>query len=446
MKRGGRKVPRGKDLLRILRSKRELARLNHIFIPAKKTDRDKFRKSFIGRSITPIFGAYGSLSREGRVLFLVTMMIGLAGLDVIQTQVHLLFAMLCGLVVASLAARPFFRARGLTLQVDAPPRVSVGEVQRFVVTLSNAGPKQLVSLQVAPPFLPWDGEWVKPPEAVSVVKSTSAARTTAEARFLARGEHHLDSFEVGMLLPFGLAIGPRRLSNGPKFLVVPRIAPVSRLTVQHVMPRARDARILSHAPGESEFAGVRPYRPGDAPKHLHARTWARTGIPHVKSFVAERSERTAVALLLDDELGGELEKEAALSLAAGVIAHLSQSGSAVSTLAIDLEHFRIEPRSGRAALDAALDRLSVHNLTTAVEPVEEGLIEMAGGLSSLVLITADEGERRRSVVSQLTSLGLPVRWFRVVATEEEASSGETSSNGPMRISRASIDGEGVLSL
>ena len=49
-------------------------------------------------------------------MFLVTLMIGFAGLDVTQTQVHLLFAMLSGLIVASLAARPFFRAYGLAVR------------------------------------------------------------------------------------------------------------------------------------------------------------------------------------------------------------------------------------------------------------------------------------------------------------------------------------------
>jgi uncharacterized protein (DUF58 family) len=401
-------------LWKTLRSKRELARLNHIFIPAKKSERDRFRKSVPGRLAAPLFAAYVALSREGRVMFLVTLMIGFAGLDVTQTQVHLLFAMLSGLIVASLAARPFFRAYGLAVQAEAPMRVSLGEVQRFVVTLTNQGTRRLATLRVEAPFLPWDGQWISPPESIATVRPGTSVTTHAEARFLARGEHHIDSFEVGMLVPFGLAIGPRRVSNGPRFLVIPRIAHVAALSLRHALPSTRDPRVLSVSQGEAEFAAVRPYRSGDPLKHLHARTWARTGVPHVRSYVAEKSERVGIALALDGDAAGELEKEAALGLAAGVAAHLVKNGGGLSTLMLDIDRFAIEPRSGRAALDAVLDRLAVYNLTAADAPVEGAIEEAAKSLSSIVLITADQSPRRSSLVDRLGAAGIPVSWVCVV--------------------------------
>lgn len=436
-------------ILKTLRSKRELARLNHIFIPSKKAERDRFRSSAIGRFMTPIFGAYGSLSREGRVMFLVTLMIGFAGLDVVQTQVHLLFAMLAGLIVASLAARPFFRARGLTVQVDAPPRVAVGEVQRFLISLTNRGKKRLATLRVAAPFLPWDGEWVASPSPVAMVAPGGSATTSADARFLARGEHHLDAFEVGMLVPFGLALGPRRLSNGAKFLVVPRIAPVKRIDLKHTLPSARDARVASLAQGEAEFSSVRPYRAGDALKHLHARTWARTGVPHVRSYVAEKSERVGVALALDGDAASETDKEAALSLAAGIIAHIVHSGAGLSALVVDSGRFVIEPRSGRAALEASLDRLAVHVLETSDAPVEPGIEEASRSLSSLILVTADATPRRRAMVARLVATGLPVRWLSV--TSDDAAGAELGPStgtdvGPKFVTLGAIEREEPLFL
>ncbi|NUP11744.1 MAG: DUF58 domain-containing protein [Polyangiaceae bacterium] len=431
-------------LLRTLRSKRELARLNHVLIPAKKSERDRFRRSVFGRAIAPTFGAYSSLSREGRVMFLVTLMIGLAGLDVMDTQVHLLFAMLSGLIVASLAARPFFRARGLQVDVDAPARVSVGASQRFVVNLTNAGKKPLVTLRVSAPFLPWDGPWMSAPEPVTAVRPGTSATTTAEARFLARGEHHLDAFEVGMLVPFGLAIGPRRTSNGAKFLVVPRIAPVASLALEHRLPSARDARVLSVTPGEAEFSSVRPYRSGDPLKHLHARTWARTGTPHVRSYVAEKSERVGIALALDGDVATETEKEGALSLAAGVAAQVVKSGAGLSAMSIDMDSFAIEPRSGRAALEAALDRLAVHTLTVKDEPVEAALEASSAVLSSMILVTADESPRRKALYDRLRARGLPVKWLRVTA--EPVADGGGGEAAPRRVTLASIEAEEALRL
>ncbi len=399
---------------RTLRSKRELARLNHILLPAKKTDRDRFRKSIAGRLLSPMFGAYGSLSREGRAMFLVTLLVGFAGLDVLQTQVHLLFSMLAGIIVASLAARPFFRAHGLTVRVDAPPRVSVGERQRFVVTMANRGPRTLTTLRVGAPFLPWDGVWIKGPDPIGVLKPGASTTASAEARFIARGEHHLDSFDVAMLVPFGFAVGPRRQSEGAKFLVVPKIANVTSLALEHAPPTARDARVLTQVQGEAEFAAVRPYRPGDALKHLHARTWARTGIPHVRSYVAERTERVMLALALDGDEASENAKEAALGLAAGIAAAMVKGGGGLAALVLDIETFRVEPRTGHAALDAVLDRLGVHQLSDAEKPIAETLKETAPSASSVVLVTADESPRRRAIVDGLALRGVPLRWVRVL--------------------------------
>lgn len=403
------------------RSRQELARLNHIFIPAKKADRDRFRKSAVGRMFRPLFSAYSSLSQDGRVMFLVTILIGFAGLDVMQSQVHVLFAILAGIVIASVAARPFFRPGGLTLRVQTPARVAVGQAQSFLVTLTNGGPRRLVSLRVEGPFLPWDGRWERPAESISVLEPQASSSTLATARFSARGEHHLDAFESGVLVPFGFAIGPRRASNGARFLVVPKIARVTQVSdIVHALPRTRDAKVLSNALGEAEFAAVRPYRAGDPVKHLHARTWARTGVPHVKSYVAERSERTGVAVAVDGRLATEAEKEGALSLAAGVVACLVEHRTTVASMVIDAKSIDVEPHSGRAVVEACLDRLAVHELTQEEEPVLQSLEQVAPRLSSLVFISADRDPRRAVLVEKLRRAGVPVKWI-VVSADEGAS-------------------------
>lgn len=239
-----------------------------------------------------------------------------------------------------------------------------------------------------------------------------------------------------MLVPFGLAIGPRRASNGARFLVIPRIAPVDRLTLRHTIPESRDARVLSHAQGEAEFSAVRPYRAGDPLKHLHARTWARTGSPHVKTYIAEKSERVGLALAIDDDLAADGTKEAALSLTAGIAAYLTRMGNGIGVLSIDLERFRIEPRSGRAALEAALDRLAVHEISKQIEPLEAGIEEGVQSLSTLIVVTADEAPRRRAMVERLRATGLPVVWASVTS---ELIVGAQHEGGPRRVEQSAIE-------
>lgn len=106
-------------------------------------------------------------------------------------------------------------------------------------------------------------------------------------------------------------------------------------------------------------------------------------------------------------------------------AHLVKNGGGLSTLMLDIDRFAIEPRSGRAALDAVLDRLAVYNLTAADAPVEGAIEEAAKSLSSIVLITADQSPRRSSLVDRLGAAGIPVSWVCVVPDGAGAAAGST---------------------
>jgi len=401
-------------------SQRSFLRLNHILIPEKKPDRDRLRKRLVWRTLAAPFGLYFALSREGRAVSLLALFVGFAGLDVRQTQVHLLFALLVGLVFASLCARFFFRAPGLRVRAEAPPRVSVGDPQRFLIHLHNEGRERLLGLRMIGPFLPWDGKWTRRSPGVAALEPGARATIFSEAVFVARGEHHLDAFEIAPLVPLGLALGPRHESEGVRFLVIPRIADVASLDLAHRLPQRPKGAVVAQTAGESEIAGVRPYRPGDPLRHLHARTWARTGTPHVRQYVAERADRVALVVWLDGTDSSERAREAALEVAAGAAAFLALRGAGLDLLVVDDRALRVSPRAGRSALDLVLDRLAVHRFTEGDALPEAVLAGELGGLSSLVLVTADEGPRRHALVAKMAEAGLPVRWLVI---EDEGPSG-----------------------
>jgi uncharacterized protein (DUF58 family) len=414
-------------------TRRSLARLNHILIPEKKPERDRLRKSLAGRVFSPAFAAYASLSRDGRALALITLTVGFVGLDVRQSQVHLLFAMLAALLATSLVARFFFRAPELRVAVETTARVSVGDAQRFIVHLDNPGPRRLLGLRVFPPFLPWDGAWTSQTAGVAALEPRARATVFAEATFIARGEHHLDAFEVAPLVPLGLALGRGRESDGVRFLVVPRIVEVAPLALVHRRPRRPAGAVVSQAAGESDIAGVRPYRSGDPIRHLHARTWARTGTPHVRQYVAERSDRVALLVWVDGAAATEDAREAAIEVAAGAAAFLALRSGGLDLLVVDGEALPVAPRSGRNALDLVLDRLAVHALTSEEALPDAALDAHESGLSTLILVTADEEPRRRALVSSLVRRGLPIQWLSVVQ-------GEPRGPGPAHDRAAAIAG------
>lgn len=399
-----------------LASKRELARLNHILIPARKADRDKYREGRLAAFIRPWFSGISSLSREGRAIFLMTVLIGFAGLDVGRSQIHLLFGLLTGLLLTSLIARPFFRARALNVTVETARRVTVDQAQRFSIRLVNVGEEPLASVRILAPFLPWDGQWKTMPAGTPIVPPGKTVLLEAEATFMARGEHHIDSFGAALLVPMGLALGPRRVSECPRFIVVPQFASVTHVSVPEAL-RSAGTRAPTLSSGDSDFGGVRPFRMGDSPRHIHARTWARTGVPHVKTFLAERNDKVGLFVLTDGDVASDA-KEATLSLAAGVHRNLLKRSIGVLRVLVGDEVTPIPDGLGRGSLDLVMDRLGLHVFSEADQPIDVAM-QASNGLSAVVVIACDARPARTELVAQLRQRGVPVR--AVFVSEEPPS-------------------------
>jgi hypothetical protein len=242
------------------------ARWNHILIPSSKADRDRFRRSRFGRVVGPFGWLYGAFTEEGRVLAVASVVVGAFGVDVQATEVYLLWSALAALLVASVLLARLYRLVGVRLEVSCPRRVTVGDALGFTVLVHNdgAGARDRFAVRVGGPFLPWDGTWTAPSPRLAVLRAGEVARVEAAARFSQRGEHHLDAFTAAALVPLGLAQGRGAASAGTKFLVVPRIAPVVRLTTPPGTRYQPGGVALASKTGESmDLLGVRPYRPGD---------------------------------------------------------------------------------------------------------------------------------------------------------------------------------------
>lgn len=392
-----------------------LARLNHILIPTKKPDRDRLRKSWVGKAIRPGFWFVTALSREGRAFMVGSLLIGAAGLDVTDADVYVLFAAMIGSLFASFLLRPFYGLRDCRIDAECPPRVSAGAPQTFTISVHNSGVSDLTSLRIERPFLPWDGKWRGAPLGVARVSPGATVQVHTEATFVERGEHHLDAFELAALVPLGLVVSASQSSGACRFLVVPRIANVVALDLAapgaSSNPKKRVARTTS---GEDEMAGVRPYRFGDPLKLLHARTWARTGMPHVRQFVEERSEGVALIVALDGTDAEEERVEAAISLAAGVASFLVRT-SGVEHLIVGDEATRVAPARGRAALEIVLDRLANVRPAPRAARAEDTLRDISSTVTTAVLVTADGLPERAELVEAARRLGVPVRWVQVVS-------------------------------
>lgn len=403
-----------------------LARLNHILIPNTSAERERWRLGLVGRLSRPGWWLYSALSEEGRVLSVLVLFIGTAGLDVATSQVYYLWAALIGLLTASMAVRPFMALRDVDAEVRVPPRVGVGAPVTFTVSLTNRGDRPHHAIRIRGPFLPWDGRWIADEPRIAELGVGATEHREVQATFIQRGRHHLDPFQACAVVPLGLTVGPLIRSESCHFVVVPHISNVERLEI----PSGRRFQPggVNHASrtGETmELLGVRPYRPGDPVRDLHAKTWARQGSPHVREYQQEYFTR--IGVLLDDDRSVVTERgfESCVSLAAGIVAKLCRGDTLVDLAFASGEQPIVTVGRSVASLDQALDALADadHRAPWEIDSVSTRLGPLFDELSALVLVTQSredkvlhlaEAIRRRGVACTVVRIedDTGPRWLR----------------------------------
>ncbi len=404
-----------------------LAKLNHILIPYTAAERDRLRRSWVGKLFRPVAWLYGALSTEGRVLAVLLLFLGAAAVEVATTQVYLLWSVLCGLLVASLAIRPLFRLRKLKVELAVPERVSVDKPLTMTVVLGNEAKRAVHGLRLSGPFLPWDGRWLSSSANLATVAGGKTARLTVRARFVQRGTHHLDPLTVATLLPLGLATGPAMSTGSFRFTVVPRITPVTDIALPLGQRYQPGGVAQASRTGEAmELYGLRPYRYGDRVRDLHARTWARTGKPFVRQYQQEYFTRIGVILDNDEQLASARGLEGAISLAAGVVARLSRGEALIDLLVVDWEIHRLTIGRSLGFLEQALDLLADVQPGPELELDElvKCLQPFLAQLSCVVLITETADSSRRQLADRIRSTGVGCRVLRITEDEQSPAASE----------------------
>lgn len=381
-----------------------LARLNHIFIPATKEGRDRIRQRLLVRSVRPLIWLYFALSEEGRFLAIISFLVGMTGVEIQSTSIYLFWCVMTAPLLVSLAFRAPFSLEGrVQLDLSAPRRVAVGEELRVVLVLTAVGDRSFDALRVRGPMLPWDGAYTGPPPLDVPLDRGASCSISLGVRFSERGEHHLDPFTAAALVPPGLALGRPVESPSCRVTVVPRIANIRRLHTPRAERHQPGGVALASKTGESmDLLGVRPYRPGDPVRDLHARTSARRGAPHVREYQQEYFSRFGVVLDTHPGEGPEVF-EAAISLAAGVVAHLSRGEGLIDLLVCGGQLHPLTLGRSLGQLEQALDLLACVRPGGDLDPDEllRGLAPFLERLSCVFVVWTALDEPRLAFQEQL---------------------------------------------
>ncbi len=386
-------------------------RLNHILIPGTKDGRDRLRKTRTGKLVRPVVWFYLALTDEGRVLSILWLICGAAGMEVGSTQIYLMFSVLTGLLVASFVMRRAYRLDA-TARVETPERITAGEVAVLPVCVKNDTDEDLTAIRIQRPLLPWDGRYVGDAPSIPEVKRGSTARSLVRATFVARGEHHLDPFYAARVVPFNITQGAPVATGGARFLVVPKPANVQSLALPMAARYQPGGVHMAARIGESmEFVGLRPYRPGDRVRDLHVRTWARLGEPVVREYEQEYFTRVGVVLDTDGGVATEEALEAGICLAAGAVMHLSRGEALIDLLVVGDAVHRLTLGRHLGAPEEALDLLAVVEPGPALDPdkIAGVLTPHLPRLSCVVLILLAWDEARQALAERVRRGGVACR-------------------------------------
>lgn len=214
-----------------------------------------------------------------------------------QTQVgwvYVLSALLAVLVlVAWLLNRAVFRRLHATRTLT-PAELREGDSVAITLTLSAASLPQLRAIEICPLADP-QGEQQTLRLYLPLLRGSTTFQYSVEV--YRRGLHLFPPQLWQTRAPFGFFQRTRSVAvaGTNAVLVLPYLTPLTTLALLDSQPNATQQSVRSGV--GTEVIGVRPYRTGDSPRHIHWRSVARTGVLVSREFADET--QPALTLVLD---------------------------------------------------------------------------------------------------------------------------------------------------
>lgn len=252
----------------------------------------------------------------------------------------------------------------------------------------------------------------------------------AELLPLQRGIIHFKDSQISRTDPFGLLRGIIRVTKADRLLVLPKRYIVPELPLPGGEQYQLGGVAQASSVGQSdEFISLRDYRRGDPVRHIHWRSWAKTGEPIVKEFEDEFFVRHGLVLDTFAETATSAQFEEAVSVAASFACSVRTQESLLDLMFVGTEAYRFSVGRGLAHTDQLLEILACARPASenTFESLRELVLQYAGVLTSCLWVMLDWDEQRQALVQEVMRLGVPVHvWVVLPATGPE-----TLPLGPM---------------
>jgi uncharacterized protein (DUF58 family) len=247
-----------------------------------------------------------------------------------------------------------------------------------------------------------------------------------------RGVLRLEGMTFGAPDPFGLFRSLHRQKLPQSLLVLPKRYWLPPIALPGSRKYQRGGVTLASSVGESEeFISLRDYRPGDALKHIHWRSWARVGKPIVKEFQDEYFVRHALVLDTFSTLSRHEGFEEAVSVAASFACTLQTQESLLDLMFVGAEAYCFTAGRGLAHTEQMLEVLAGVSLCPdrPFSALRELVFRHLQGISGCIFVFIEWDRERLEFIRELQGLGIPVMVL-VVAEARDAKAIEASLRGP----------------
>lgn len=349
------------------------------------------------------------LTAGGRVMWGAALVSLAAGLDPYRGQFYGLFVMSAGLTVANVLVG-LLMIRRLRGEMRVPARAVAGSEVKVTILVSNRSRHSTYDVEAT---------LAKTPAGLGSARESTRSHLApgqqvgldVHFQALKRGAYRIGPAHVGSTYPLGIVRLSQRVGQAQTLLVTPRIHPMRNLRLHSGMRHQPGGIPLASQQGESlEFVGVRDYRPGDSPRKIHWKLFARRNQPVVREFAQEYFSR--IGIILDTYRPPKSQDfEAALETVASLASFLERSDSVVDFFAAGEQLILLSMGRNQGSLEGVLETLACVKSTrrSPYAQLEAQLEPLIPRLSALVLVTFAPTPERRAFWERLTIAGTPVR-------------------------------------
>jgi len=407
------------------------------------------------------------LTPSGRVVLGLIVAATLFGIDMRQTLAWQVATLGSGLLLASLIASLRWRPR-ITVRRVVPQYACDGQPFTYFVEISNHGPRTerdlVLAEQLHQPALSWHDfrarrgrgrhlnvidraigfpRWVElrmrdrgaamAPLPVPAIAPAGSVCVAVEATPLRRGWLDFEGIDLLRPDPLGIYRARLRVAAPDRVLALPRRHAVPALHLAARRHFQKGGVSLAAAVGDSqEFAALRDYRHGDPRRHIHWRSFAKTGKLIVKEYQDEYFDRHALIIDTQVDPADEVLFEAVIRVAASLAGGPRPRDSILDLIFAGREVVELSAGRGLADTGRALAWLAEARATGAgdIDPVTDLLQARAGGLASALIVLGGFDASREALVDTLATHG--VRAAALIVTHDETAQPPYLGSGQQR--------------